>query len=54
MFLEMQIFAYREILRISRKTSEGMEANFLFVLSIFPTDFEHMNDSQCKKIKKLY
>ena len=35
--LEMQIFACQE-----------MEANFLFFLSIFPTDFEQINGSQCK------
>ena len=48
MFLEMQIYAFRDRLRISRETSQGMEANFLFFLSIFPTDFEHTNDSECK------
>ena len=30
MFLEMQNFAFRDRLRILRKTSQGMEANFLF------------------------
>ena len=54
MYSEMQIYAYRDRIRISRKTSQGMEAYFRFFLSIFPTDFEHINDSQCKKINKLY
>ena len=44
----MQNFALRDRLRISRKTSQGMEANSLFSLSILPTSFEHINDSQCK------
>ena len=52
--LQIQIYAFRDRLRISRKTSQGMEAYFRFFLSIFPTDFEHINDSQCKKNKKNY
>ena len=48
MFLEIQIYAIIDKLKISRKTSQGMEANFLLFSQFHPTDFEHINDSRCR------
>ena len=54
MFLEMQIFAFRDRLRILPKTSRGIFFKILDFSSMFYTDFVHRNDFQCKKINNMF
>ena len=57
MYLEMQIFAFRDRLRISLKTSQGILfkiPDFFPVYSTFYTDFVHINDCQCKWIYNMH
>ena len=54
MFLEMQIFAFRDRLRILPKTSRGIFFKILDFSSMFYTDFVHRNDFQCKKINNIF
>ena len=49
MFLEMQIFALRDRLRISPKTTEGIRVNFLIFFLVFQIDFSHINDPNANK-----
>ena len=50
MFLEMQIFAFRDKLRIPPKPSQGTLFQIPDFYTVFYIDFVHINDSQCEYI----